>query len=81
MKKFFALCSVLIMLVSLTGIFPAAAAPLSEDEHARLFCDEGDPLCAEAADAIGYEGKYTGHDEPSLLFYSNTPGAGNNKSE
>lgn len=78
MKKFFALCSVLIMLVSLTGIFPAAAAPLSEDEHARLFCDEGDPLCAEAADAIGYEGKYTGHDEPSLLFYSNTPGAGNN---
>ena len=27
-------------------------------------------------DPIGYEGAYTGHDEPSLLFYSNTPGSG-----
>src|ERR687887_2929770 len=78
LKKFFALCSVFMMLMSLTGILPAAAAPLAEEEHARLFCDEGDPLCAEAAEAIGYEGRYTGHDEPSLLFYSNVPGSGNN---
>jgi hypothetical protein len=35
-------------------------------------------LCAETADAIGYEGRYTGHDEPSVLFYSNRPGSGNN---
>jgi hypothetical protein len=27
--------------------------------------------------SIGYNGAYTGHDEPSLLFYSNTAGAGN----
>jgi hypothetical protein len=49
----------------------------SEDEL-RFRCDEGDPLCAESADAVGYEGRYTGHDEPSLLFYSSTPGSGNN---
>jgi len=31
----------------------------------------------EVAHSIGYGGAYTGHDEPSVLFYSNTPGAGN----
>ena len=34
-------------------------------------------LCTEPADSIGYGGEYTGHDEPSLLFYSDTPGSGN----
>src|SRR3974377_2198921 len=34
-------------------------------------------LCAEPVDAIGYNGGYTGHDEPSLLFYSDTRGSGN----
>ena len=37
-------------------------------------------LCTEAADSIGYAGEYTGHDEPSLLFYSNSPGSGNSSS-
>lgn len=43
-----------------------------------LSCD--DPtgiLCTEAYDFIGYNGAYTGHDEPSVLFYSNVPGSGN----
>jgi hypothetical protein len=40
-------------------------------------CDEGGALCAETVDPIGYNGAYTGHDEPSLLFYSNTKGSGN----
>lgn len=58
----------------------AAAAPTaaSDEDERRLLCDEGDPLCAETADAIGYEGRYTGHDEPSLLFYSNVRGSGTN---
>ena len=34
-------------------------------------------VCAESNDSLGYRGAYTGHDEPSLLFYSDTPGAGN----
>jgi hypothetical protein len=45
----------------------------------KLLCSEGSPICAEPADSIGYDGEYTGHDEPSLLFYSGTPGAGNNQ--
>ena len=40
-------------------------------------CDEGGSLCTETFDSIGYNGAYTGHDEPSLLFYSNTSGSGN----
>src|SRR5262249_27068576 len=43
-----------------------------------LACD--DPtgiLCTEAYDFIGYNGAYTGHDEPSVLFYSDVPGSGN----
>jgi hypothetical protein len=40
-------------------------------------CDEDGALCTETADPIGYHGAYTGHDEPALLFYSNTPGSGN----
>jgi len=44
-----------------------------------MLCAEGSPLCAEPIDSLAYEGGYTGHDEPSLLFYSNRPGAGNNQ--
>ena len=40
-------------------------------------CDEAWSLCAEPANSIGYAGTYTGHDEPSLLFYSNAAGSGN----
>ena len=40
-------------------------------------CARTTALCTEAADSVGYDGAYTGHDEPSLLFYSGTPGSGN----
>jgi len=40
-------------------------------------CDEPAALCTEPVNSIGYNGAYTGHDEPSLLWYSNQPGAGN----
>ena len=40
-------------------------------------CSQGAFFCTEVADSIGYGGSYTGHDEPSLLFYSNTAGSGN----
>jgi len=53
-------------------------ATSSIQDERRFLCNEGDPLCAETADAIGYEGRYTGHDEPSALFYSDKPGSGNN---
>jgi hypothetical protein len=44
-----------------------------------LNCDEvNSGFCAELAKRTNYEGKYIGHDEPSLLFYSNVLGSGNN---
>ncbi len=43
----------------------------------RLQCDEDAITCTEVLDSIGYNGAYTGHDEPSLLFYSTTAGSGN----
>jgi len=45
---------------SLVGSARAAGFNCSEPEAA---------LCAETNDSIGYGGEYTGHDEPSLLFY------------
>ena len=43
-----------------------------------LNCDDaGSGLCTDRASHKNYEGKYVGHDEPSLLFYSNRPGSGN----
>src|SRR5205823_4603650 len=31
----------------------------------------------EVYHSVGYAGSYTGHDEPALLFYSDTAGSGN----
>src|SRR5213080_753092 len=67
----------------LIGAFVAAAVlvfgTLVGSAHAVGFnCSEPEAaLCAETNDSIGYEGAYTGHDEPSLLFYSNAAGSGN----
>jgi len=40
-------------------------------------CSNGLSICTEVQNSIGANGAYTGHDEPSLLFYSDTPGSGN----
>jgi hypothetical protein len=46
--------------------------------HRAIYC-QTDPRCLEVHDwqAAGFE-YYVGHDEPSMLFYSNRPGSGNN---
>ena len=67
----FLVCSFAAVAVLVLGSFTGAARATPLD------CDEPDAICAEPADSIGYGGEYTGHDEPSLLFYSNTPGSGN----
>src|SRR5207342_3416528 len=61
-----------VLAALLIGTFAGAARASGNFE-----CDEAWSLCAEPADSIGYAGEYTGHDEPSLLFYSNRPGSGN----
>jgi hypothetical protein len=49
--------------------------------HPELFqCDEPTGiLCAEQRNNPGGSEYYVGHDEPSLLFYSNEPGSGYNQ--
>lgn len=78
LKKAFSWFSTIAMLASVTGFatfttIVASAQPAT----ARTLCDDNGTLCTETAETVNYEGKYTGHDEPSLLFYSNTPGSGN----
>jgi hypothetical protein len=54
----------------------AQASPLGRE---FFQCNEPSGIfCAEARDNPGGNKYYVGHDEPSLLFYSNTPGAGFN---
>jgi hypothetical protein len=52
------------------GIF---ASPARADTR---LCSAGNIFCTETVDPIG---QYTGHDEPSLLFYSNTAGSGSSQ--
>src|SRR5258706_5588188 len=63
---------------------PAAAragAPAAASQSSTAYkpdCADPFPLCTEVAnprEAFGTS-YYVGHDEPSTLFYSNTPGAG-----
>jgi hypothetical protein len=43
-----------------------------------LHCDEvNSGFCLDPIESLSYEGKYIGHDEPALLFYSDVPGSGN----
>ena len=72
--------TLLIAGAGLVAAVPAQARPVihaaSASQHAAINCEYG--MCAEVAnpsEAFGSE--YVGHDEPSAVFYSNTPGAGN----
>ena len=57
-------------LTLIAAFAPPGAAAGPAPRPARASCDDNGPVCAEIADPLNYEGQYTGHDEPSLLFYS-----------
>ncbi|HKV55230.1 MAG TPA: hypothetical protein VJN94_11395 [Candidatus Binataceae bacterium] len=64
------LLAVVSMLVLGIGLaLPRTAA-------AKSYCEES-RLCADPTDGRLNHGYYVGHDEPSLLFYSNRAGSGN----
>src|SRR2546430_37646 len=78
-----------IAVSAILGIFLAAgalrwnvlqvrAAPTASS-NAHINCAEGRFLCTEVQDSeeVFGEDQYVGHDEPSVLFYSNQPGSGN----
>jgi hypothetical protein len=58
----------------------AAASNRGTAAHPHIDCSNGGRfLCTEVYDSekVFGEGHYVGHDEPSVLFYSNTAGSGN----
>ena len=65
----------------LTGVTTTAAGAVNAaSPHAAINC-EYSSLCAEVATpADVFGGEYVGHDEPSLVPYSNVPGSGNHLS-
>src|SRR5499427_4475727 len=72
--------TLLIAGASLAAAAPAqavrAAHAASASQHAAIDCGYG--MCAEVANPQEvFGGEYVGHDEPSAVFYSNVPGAGN----
>jgi hypothetical protein len=60
-------------------LLSSSLAQASPPNHEFFKCNEPSGiLCAEQRNNPGGSEYYVGHDEPSLLFYSNTPGAGYN---
>jgi hypothetical protein len=66
----------LLLLLSCVSLLPGVMVS-AENTPKSLSCDENGSLCTEVYESIGYGGNYTGHDEPSVLFYSGVPGSGN----
>jgi hypothetical protein len=62
----------------LAGVPFSASSVRAANPYAHALCQQNSPLCTEVADSLNVNGYYTGHDEPSLLFYSSTSGSGNN---
>ena len=73
---------VLVPMVLLIGGLLASGSGVqaSTPKHAKINCAANAATCTETWDSekVFGEDQYVGHDEPSLLFYSNTPGSGNN---
>ena len=58
-------------------LLSSSLAQASPPNHEFFQCNEPSGiLCAEQRNNPGGNEYYVGHDEPSLLFYSNKPGAG-----
>jgi hypothetical protein len=73
MHKSISICRFLLLLA--TVAFAQSGPSILQK---ALSCDDqSGVLCTEVFDSIGYGGAYTGHDEPSVLFYSNVAGSGN----
>ncbi len=65
--------------LSLIGAQARSAQALPASQHHILNCASNAQFCTEVYDSESVFGEdvYVGHDEPSVLFYSNRPGSGN----
>jgi hypothetical protein len=55
----------------------ASAGPATQGATEEAFCETHVGNCPDTRTHRNYEGDYVGHDEPSILFYSNRAGSGN----
>jgi hypothetical protein len=69
-----ALAMTVALVVTLIPLMPRNSAQAAKANSP--FCKNRPILCTETQEPWNQDGVYTGHDEPSVLFYSNTPGAG-----
>src|SRR5437868_9486527 len=76
LRSWLSLASVVGLAGALFASVPSVAAA---SPHMALDCSQGRVACTEVLDRekVFGQGVYVGHDEPSVLFYSNQPGAGN----
>ncbi|MGZ6364613.1 MAG: hypothetical protein ACXWPS_01475 [Ktedonobacteraceae bacterium] len=68
---------------ALRGVTTKANAASATAARMNIKCAAGAITCTEVWDTaavFGPKNPYVGHDEPSTLFYSNTPGSGNQMS-
>jgi hypothetical protein len=70
------------VVTSVAGIIAVAAALLAPVGPAsgtaiEPFCESHAGLCPDTQSVFDYEGNYVGHDEPSVLFYSDRADSGN----
>src|ERR1700730_17961515 len=72
-SRLFRPLSALLLALPLSGL--TAFGVQTAYASGRSLCDQKGALCTEALHSP-YDRNYTGHDEPSLLFYSNVPGSG-----
>jgi hypothetical protein len=68
-----------LLIAGLLSVSSSLAWAAPPQKFGFFKCDEPSGIfCAEQRENPGGKEYYVGHDEPSLLFYSNTPGAGFN---
>jgi hypothetical protein len=67
------LCTIALAL----GVLSSAAALAKTSSSPEPFCEQPQGRCVDVSKLYAYDKKYVGHDEPSLIFYSNKAGAGN----
>jgi hypothetical protein len=67
------------MVLPLLAATPSGATVDTSSKPAHIDCAGGASTCTEVYDSekVFGEGVYVGHDEPSVLFYSDRPGSGN----
>ncbi len=68
-----------LMVLGVFAVLTPAASASWNTVIGRPNCDQNSSTCTETLNPYTYNGYYTGHDEPSVLFYSGTAGSGNNQ--